>query len=125
MMIMILLLAEVLMPVSKFGTDRPDFEEYGIWYEDRFDEDLYGNLVQDWYLDQIQLGQPRLSDTEFWKQLLILLDSWNAEYGNRTDGYPLWSSKPSLIIHTKTLESVVNKILQVEYFGERGIPGPA
>ena len=97
------------MPVSSLGNDPPTFEEYAEWYEDRFYEELYGSPVQNWYRDQTELGQMRLSDSEFWRTLLSRLKSWNANYSELTGGYPLWLSEPAPMIMTKPFDSVIHK----------------
>ena len=112
------------MPVSSLGNDPPTFEEYAEWYEDRFYEELYGSPVQNWYRDQTELGQMRLSDSEFWRTLLSRLESWNANYSELTGGYPLWLSEPAPMIMTKPFDSVIHKSWRWNVLGNGNWPDP-
>ena len=109
---------------GKFGEDPPDAEQYAEWYQDLFNDDLEGGIVEDWFQDVTDLGCDRWEKSDFWVLLMRNLDRWDEEYRDRNKGYPLLGPVRPKGILPKSLESTVNKSFRWNVFENTDWPYP-
>ena len=109
---------------GKFGDDPPEGEQYAEWYQDEFDDDLEGGIVEDWFQDLTDLGRDRWEKSDFWVLLMRNLDRWDEEFRDRNKGYPLLGPVRPEGILAKSLQSTVNKSFRWNVFENSNWPYP-
>ena len=111
------------MPRS-YSPDPPDAEEYPEWYLERFGDDLFGRVTEQWYQDVTDLGCQRLEQTDFWQLLLSNLDRWESDFRIENQGYSLLAAKAPKDIEHKPLASVIDKSYRWNVFENTDWPNP-
>ena len=96
------------MPISSSG--RPTHEEYTLWYEDVFLDDLQSGSAEQWYNEVAESVRQSLEQSAFWRQLQAALPHWDERFKADHQGYGLFGlgHQPPTIM-TKPFESVLNK----------------
>ena len=67
----------------------PSLEGYLDWYNDEFDVALAGGQPEYWYKQVTDTGRLALQGSEFWKQLLDALQTWDSAFRAGHNGHEL------------------------------------
>ena len=112
------------MPID-LDTDKPSYEDYTAWYEDRFQDDLDAGRAEHWYEVVTDSGLRRLMCAPFWQSLQAHLRSWDVAFQAEHEGYSLFGliQQPKEI-QSKTFESVINKSYRLNILENTNWPQP-
>lgn len=106
-------------------SDKPDYDDYASWYEDRFHDDLHAGRAEHWYEMVTDSGLVRLMSAPFWNTLQDRLGLWDAEFQAEHAGYSLFGPvQQTDKIECKPFESVVNKSYRLNVLENANWPEP-
>ena len=96
------------MPTN--DTDKPTFEEYPDWYEQKFGDNLLGGKAEQWYEKVTTRALHVWERSPFWNRLQTTLESSDTDFKITHNGYSLFHTVPRHTqIHSKPFRSVLNK----------------
>ena len=90
--------------------DKPTFEEYPDWYEQKFGDILLGGKAEQWYERATTTARHVWEQSPFWKRLQRTLESSDTDFKIAHNDYSLFHTVPrDTKIHPKPFQSVLNK----------------
>ena len=102
----------------------PSLEGYLDWYNDEFDVALAGGQPEYWYKQVTDTGRLALQGSEFWKQLLDALQTWDSAFRAGHNGHELLAPEQPDEIGVKPFESAVNKSFRLNILKNEKWPAP-